>query len=84
MTPIAAYTVALATLGDKFHGPDLIAGSAAIGVMWGFGGIAGPPLAGLAIDRFGIDAVPVAIAMPFLALLVLLALARGHLVRQAA
>jgi MFS family permease len=78
------YTIALTVLGDKFKGPDLIAGSAAIAIMWGFGGIAGPPLAGLAIDGFGIDAVPVALALPFAILLAVLALARGRLVREAA
>jgi MFS family permease len=76
------YTIALTVLGDRFKGPDLIAGSAAIAVMWGWGGIAGPPLAGLAIDRFGIDAVPVALATPFSLVLLLLLATRGRLVRD--
>jgi MFS family permease len=78
----AAYTVSLAVLGDKFQGPDLIAGSAAMAVMWGVGGIAGPPLAGIAVDTFGIDAVPISLAMPFVILLALLALTGGRLVRE--
>jgi MFS family permease len=80
-TAFVAYTIALAVLGDEFKGPDLIAGSAAISVMWGFGGIAGPPLAGIAVDTFGVDAVPLAIAAPFAMLLALLAATRGRLVR---
>jgi MFS family permease len=80
-TAFVAYTIALTVLGDEFKGPDLIAGSAAISVMWGFGGIAGPPLAGIAVDTFGADAVPIAIATPFAVLLVLITVARGRLVR---
>jgi MFS family permease len=81
-TAFIAYTIALTVLGDEFSGPDLIAGSAAISVMWGFGGIIGPPLAGIAVDSFGIDAVPVAVAAPFVVLLALIAAAEGRLVRR--
>ena len=83
-TAFVAYTIALTVLGDEFKGPELIAGSAAMSVMWGFGGIVGPPLTGIAVDSFGIDAIPIAIAAPFAILLVLLAVARGRLVRQPA
>ena len=47
------YVVGLAVLGDSFRGPNLIAGSAAFAAMWGIGGLAGPPIAGAAIDVFG-------------------------------
>jgi MFS family permease len=76
------YVVALATLGDRFGGPDLIAGAAAIAAMWGVGGLVGPPIAGLAIDLFGIDAMPVTLAMFYVVLLVGLLISGGKLVRE--
>jgi MFS family permease len=75
------YVVALATLGDRFHGPDLIAGAACIGAMWGVGGLVGPPVAGLAIDLFGINAMPVTLALFYLVLIAGLVICRGQLVR---
>jgi MFS family permease len=76
------YVVALATLGDRFGGPDLIAGAAAIAAMWGVGGLVGPPIAGLAIDLFGIDAMPVTLAMFYVVLLAGLLISGGRLVRE--
>jgi MFS family permease len=75
------YVVGLATLGDSFRGPDLIAGSAAIAAMWGVGGLLGPPIAGLAIDVFGMQAMPVTLAAFYVVLLADLGLSRGELVR---
>lgn len=75
------YVVALATLGDRFKGPDLIAGSAAIAAMWGVGGLVGPPLAGTAIDVFGINAMPVTLAFFYVLLLMGLLASGGRLVR---
>ena len=82
-TAFAIYTVALAILGDHFEGPDLIAGSAAFGAMWGIGGLLGPPIAGAATDAFGIEAIPVTIAAIYVVLLIGLGLAGGKLVRAA-
>jgi len=78
------YIISLATMGDSFRGADLIAGSAAFSAMWGVGGLIGPPIAGAAIDAFGINAMPVTVAAFHGALLVLLILSRGKLVREAA
>lgn len=75
------YVVALATMGDRFKGPDVIAGSAAIASMWGVGGLVGPPLAGLAIDLYGINAMPVTLAAFYVLLLIGLVLSGGKLVR---
>jgi MFS family permease len=75
------YVVALATMGDRFKGPDLIAGSAAIAAMWGVGGLIGPPVAGLAIDLYGINAMPVTLASFYVLLLIGLVLSGGKLVR---
>ena len=78
------YVVALATLGDSFSGADLIAGAAAIAAMWGVGGLLGPPIAGLAIDIFGIGAMPVTLAGFYVVLLGGLLISGGRLVRGAA
>lgn len=78
------YVVALATLGDSFSGADLIAGAAAIAAMWGVGGLLGPPIAGLAIDLFGIGAMPVTLAGFYVVLLGGLLISGGRLVRGAA
>ena len=78
------YVVALATMGDSFKGPDLMAGAAAIAAMWGVGGLIGPPVAGLAIDIFGIRAMPVFLAGFYVVLLIGLILSGGRLVRGAA
>jgi MFS family permease len=78
------YVVALATMGDKFSGADLIAGAVAIATMWGVGGLLGPPLAGLAIDLFGTGAMPVTLAGFYVLLLIGLALSGGRLVKEPA
>jgi MFS family permease len=78
------YVVALTTLGDRFTGPDLIAGAAAIAAMWGVGGLVGPPVAGFAIDLFGISAMPVTLALFYVILLAGLLASGGKLVRETA
>ncbi|MCX7350666.1 MAG: MFS transporter [Alphaproteobacteria bacterium] len=78
----AVYVVGLATMGDTFKGPDLMAGTAAVASMWGVGGLIGPPVAGIAIDLVGIDAMPVTLAGFFVLLLVGLAFTGGRLVRS--
>ena len=79
----ATYVVGLATMGDTFRGPDLMAGTAAVATMWGVGGLVGPPLAGAAIDLVGIDSVPFTLAAFYVLLLVALGLTGGRLVRGA-
>lgn len=76
------YVVALAAMGDSFKGPDVMAGSAAFAAMWDIGGLIGPPLAGVAIDAFGINAMPFTIASFYVILLIGLALNGGQLVRE--
>jgi MFS family permease len=83
-TGFAVYTISLTILGDSFEGPDLIAGSAAFSAMWGVGGLAGPPIAGAAIDAFGVNAMPVTLAASYVVLLIGLALSGGRLVRSPA
>jgi fucose permease len=69
-------------MGDTFKGPDFVAGSAAFAAMWGVGGLVGPPIAGVAIDTFGINAMPVTLASFYVILLIGLIRNRGHLVRH--
>jgi MFS family permease len=80
----AIYTIALAILGDNFTGPDLIAGSAAFAAMWGIGGLLGPPIAGVATDAFGIDAIPLTVCLIYVLLLICLAFTGGNFVRSPA
>jgi MFS family permease len=79
----AVYTVALAALGDEFRGQELIAGSVAFGAMWGVGGIAGPPLAGLALDLFGPSGISWVLASFYVLLIAGLAVSGGRLVNSA-
>jgi predicted MFS family arabinose efflux permease len=57
------YTMALAELGARFAGALLVAGNAAFALMWGVGGIAGPPAAGVAIDAIGREGFPLTLAL---------------------
>ena len=77
----AVYVIALAIMGDTFKGADLIAASAAFSAMWGMGGLIGPPIAGAAIDAFGVNAMPISLASVYVVLLVGLGLSRGRLIR---
>lgn len=53
------YTMALVELGSRFSGTALIAGNAAFALMWGVGGIVGPPSAGLAMQAIGTLGLPI-------------------------
>lgn len=52
------YTVGLAELGDRFRGPDLIAGTSAFSTMWGLGALTGSVVCGIAMDVFGPHGFP--------------------------
>jgi MFS family permease len=78
----AVYVIALAIMGDTFKGPQLVACSAAFSSMWGVGGLVGPSLAGAGIDAFGVNAMPVLLALIYAVLVIGLALNRGQLVRK--
>ncbi len=68
------YTVALAGLGDRFHGDELVAGVSAFAFMWGFGAFAGAILGGWAMAGFGPHGLPYILVGVYALFLVLLAL----------
>ena len=47
---VGLYTIMLTVVGSRFQGPELVAIYAVMGLLWGAGALAGPPLAGLAMD----------------------------------
>ncbi len=52
-TYYAIYVLSLVSLGERFSGQMLVAGTAAFGAAWGLGGIVGPPLVGGVMTRVG-------------------------------
>ncbi len=65
------YTVAMTIVGERFRGAELITANAAFGVLWGLGGLAGPALAGAAMDLWdphGLMAVLAVTCILFVAL----------------
>ena len=69
-TAYGIYTTVLIELGNRFSGGALVAGNAAFALMWGAGGIVGPPGAGFAMQAFGVDGLPLSLAGMCLALIV--------------
>lgn len=64
------YTMALIELGERFSGSMLIAGNAAFAMVWGVGGIAGPPATGAVMDIIGVQGFPLTLGLLCLALAV--------------
>ncbi len=60
---VGIYTVALALLGERFQGNDLVAGNAAFGLVWGLGAMAGPALGGQAMAQMGPNGLPLLIGV---------------------
>ncbi len=56
------YTMALVELGNRFNGSLIVAGNAAFALMWGFGGIVGPPSSGMMMQAFGPIGLPAVLA----------------------
>ncbi len=75
------YALALVALGDRFKGPMLVAGSAAVAAMWGIGGIVGPPATGWAFSTLGHETFPWLLAAPYCVFIVCLIVSGGHFVR---
>lgn len=64
------YTVALASLGDRFTGHNLVTGSSAFAIMWGVGALIGSVSGGWSMTSFGPHGLPLLLAAAY-ALLVL-------------
>ena len=59
------YTCALAILGDRYTGHELIAGSSSFATMWGSGALVGSMIAGGAMQAFGPHGLPLSLAVCF-------------------
>jgi len=67
------YLNGFAMLGDRFKGVELMTAAAFVSILWGIGGVIGPPLAGLAIDHIGIGTLPYIMAVCYVPVLLALA-----------
>lgn len=83
-TAAGIYTVALAELGERFHGHELVTGTASFSTMWGFGALAGSLTAGWSIAAFGPDGLPFSMAAVFLVFILSIAAGRGTARRKSA
>lgn len=59
------YTVGLSQLGDRFTGPDLVAGTSAFASVWGLGALVGSVICGEAMDIFGPNGFPAILIVVF-------------------
>ena len=66
----AVYNVALASLGDRFKGQELVAGTSAFATMWGIGALIGSTSAGTTMEFMGPDGLPVFLFVIYLALFI--------------
>lgn len=57
------YTTALASVGDRFRGAELITANAALGLLWGAGSVVGPSAAGAAMDWLDPNGLPLALGV---------------------
>ena len=64
-TGYGIYTCALAILGDRYTGHQLIAGSSSFATMWGSGALAGSLIAGSAMQAIGPHGLPLSLAVCF-------------------
>jgi MFS family permease len=83
-TAAGIYTVALAELGEKFSGHELVTGTASFSTMWGLGALAGSLAAGWSIAGFGPDGLPFSMAAVFLVFVLAVAASRGTVRRTGA
>ncbi|MDP6813600.1 MAG: MFS transporter [Alphaproteobacteria bacterium] len=81
---VGIYTVALAMVGERYRGGELVTANAAFGVLWGLGSLSGPIVAGLAMDLWPSHGLPAAVAVPIFAFLVVAFLRRGVTAGEAA
>ena len=71
LTAGSLYVIAMAMIGVRFKGADLVSINASFVFLWGLGDVIGPFISGAAIDIFGPDGMPavgVVVCALFLAL----------------
>ena len=76
------YTAAMALVGQRFRGAELVTANAAFGFLWGLGSLSGPPLTGMAMDVWdpnGFSGLMLSVTLLFLGLT---ALRRIHVWRR--
>ena len=78
---IGVYIVCFTLIGDTFKGRSMLSAGAAVSMLWGIGGLVGPPIAGAAIDQFGVDAMPVCLAAIYAAMLLAMASNKWKILR---
>jgi len=78
-TGFGIYTVSLKALGDRFSGDVLVAGTSAVGVVWGGGALIGAVLGGWSMTAFGANGLPLMLAVFFALLAAALIWRIGHL-----
>jgi MFS family permease len=59
------FTLALAELGDRYSGSLLLAGNAAFALMWGVGGLIGPPTVGAAMNFIDPEGFPITLGLSY-------------------
>ena len=59
----AGYPLVLTLLGETLTGTTLLLGNTAFAIVWGVGGVIGPPCAGLAMGWFGSNGLPWSLAL---------------------
>ncbi len=73
-TSVGIYTVALAELGERFSGKELVTGTSAMSTTWGTGALFGALIAGQAMDLYGPNGFPYAMALVFVVFLAAIAI----------
>ncbi|MEE6258679.1 MFS transporter [Plantactinospora sonchi] len=58
----AGYPLVLAILGESLPGESLLLGNTAFAIVWGVGGVIGPPYVGAAMDWLGASGLPWSLA----------------------
>jgi MFS family permease len=81
-TAAGIYTVALAELGERFSGHELVTGTASFSTMWGVGALAGALAAGWSIAAMGPDGLPFSMAAIFFVFILSIAASRGSARRR--
>ncbi len=65
----ALYSLGMMLLGERFQGADLATATTLFTVMWGIGGVIGPPVGGAGMDLWDPHGLPAAVALILLAYL---------------